>query len=381
MTKHAALFEPFDCGKLSLANRIVMAPCTRLMSPGYVPGPEVAAYYRRRVEGGAGLILSEGTTIDHPSANAYEGVPAFHGEASLAGWRNVVSEIHDAGGKFIPQLWHVGSFRQEDSQPHPGTPAVSASGWHSADQAHGKAMTQADIDDVIASYARAARSAQETGCDGVEIHGAHGYLIDNFFWKVTNRREDHYGGSLENRVRFAVEIVEAVRDAVGESFPILFRFSQWKQVDYGARVVENVQELETWLLLLAEAGVDVFDASIRRFWEPAFEGSSLNLAGWARKITGKPSIAVGSVGLDTDMAGQKIDLPDLSKTPALEEMFMHDTGTSSLDRLVEKMESSEFDLIAVGRAMLADPQWANKIRNEDYASLQPYKKENLFSLT
>ncbi len=151
-------------------------------------------------------------------------------------------------------------------------------------------------------------------------------------------------------------------------------------MDYNAKVASSAQELEAWLVPLAEAGVDIFDASMRRFWEPEFPGSDLNLAAWAKKVTGKAAMAVGSVGLDTDMAGQSIDAPDQGLTPPLEEMFMHDARVCSLTRLIEKMQADEFDLIAVGRAMLADPQWVNKVRAGEYDKLRPYTKEVLFSL-
>ncbi|WP_455906392.1 oxidoreductase, partial [Metapseudomonas otitidis] len=159
-------------------------------------------------------------------------------------------------------------------------------------------MTQQDIDDVVAAYAQAARDAKAIGMDGVELHGAHGYLIDQFFWDGTNPRTDGYGGSQANRSRFAIEVIKAVREAVGPDYPIIFRFSQWKQQDYTARLVQTSEELEGFLKPLSEAGVDIFHCSTRRFWEPEFEGSDLNLAGWTRKLTGKPTITVGSVGLD-----------------------------------------------------------------------------------
>lgn len=136
--------------------------------------------------------------------------------------------------------------------------------------------------------------------DGVELHGAHGYLLDQFLWAGTNRRTDAYGGDPVARTKFAAEIVAAVRETVSPDFPVIFRYSQWKQEAYDARLAQTPEELDAILTPLAAAGVDAFHASTRRYWLPEFEGSDLNLAGWTKKLTGRPTITVGSVGLDGD---------------------------------------------------------------------------------
>lgn len=362
------LLKPFSCKSLQLANRVAMAPMTRMRSPGYVPNDEVAGYYRRRAEGGVGLIITEGTTVNHKAANGYEQVPAFHGEA-LTGWKQVVDDVHAAGGSIVPQLWHVGGIRKPGIGPDKDVPGYSPSGCHAPGKCKGHAMSKQDIDDVIRAFAEGARDAKTLGFDGVEIHGAHGYLIDQFFWAGTNLREDEYGGSLENRGRFAKEIVEAVRAEVGEDFTIILRWSQWKQQDYSARLVETPEQLAEFLAPLVEAGVDIFHCSQRRFWEPEFEGSDLNLAGWVKKLTGKPTMSVGSVGLDGDFIGNS-------------QMGMGgDAGLSDIDELVERMARDEFDLIAVGRALLQDPQWLNKIRDGRADELKPYDKLALATLS
>ncbi|MCP5160858.1 MAG: NADH:flavin oxidoreductase [Hahellaceae bacterium] len=363
------LFEPFTVKSLSLANRTVMAPMTRTFSPGYVPTPEVAAYYGRRAEAGVGLIITEGTTVPHAGANGYERVPAMHGEQALAGWKAVVDAVHAAGGKIAPQLWHVGAVRKEGVGPDTQAPGYSPSGLFKPGKANGVAMTKEDISDVVKAFAEAARSAKEIGFDAVEIHGAHGYLLDQFFWEGTNQREDEYGGSLENRTRIGVEVVRAVRAAVGEAFPIIFRFSQWKQQDYSARLAETPEALGTFLNLLSEAGVDIFHASTRRFWEPEFEGSNLNLAGWTQELTGKPAITVGSVGLDGDFIGDgNFDM----KTSA---------NPTGIDQLTERMNQGEFELVAIGRALLVDPQWVQKIRTGAWDQVLPYTKDALKTLS
>jgi len=363
------LFSSFTVKSLNLANRTVMAPMTRTFSPGGVPTADVASYYRRRAEADVGLIITEGTYISHKAANGYERVPAIYGEQALAGWKNVVDEVHAVGGKIIPQLWHVGSVRKEGTEPDKSVPAYSPSGLYKQGAKNGIAMSKADIDEVVASFAQAALDAKTVGFDGIELHGAHGYLIDQFFWQGTNERTDEYGGSLVNRCRFAVEIIEAVRAAVGDDFAIVFRFSQWKQQDYSAKLANTPEELTQFLTLLSDAGVDVFHASTRRFWKPEFENSNLNLAGWTKKITGKPVITVGSVGLDSDFVGEgNADLKGGSNPAGIED-------------LLERLDNNEFDLVAIGRALLVDPQWVSKIRDNNNDGLKPFSKEALMKLS
>jgi 2,4-dienoyl-CoA reductase-like NADH-dependent reductase (Old Yellow Enzyme family) len=368
MTDYSTLFRPFKLGPLTLQNRVVMAPMTRSGSPGNVPGDKVVEYYRRRAQGGAGLIITEGTCIDHIAANGYPDVPYFHGEEALAGWKRVVDAVHAEGGKIASQLWHVGGMRKAGTPPEGDVDGYCPSGMNVPGKVNRHAMTREDIRDVIDAFARGAAAARELGFDAVEIHGAHGYLVDQFFWEGTNVREDEYGGSLENRGRFAVEVIEAVRAAVGEDFPVILRWSQWKQQEYTARLVSSPAEMEAFLLPLSAAGVDIFHCSTRRFWEPEFEGSDLNLAGWARKITGKPAITVGSVGLNADF----IPLPG--------EQTFREAEPASLDNLVERMERNEFDLVAVGRAMIANPDWARLVREGNFDSLRAFEKEQLLSL-
>jgi len=364
MTDSSPLFRSFSCKSLTLANRVAMAPMTRMRSPNYIPNDEVVAYYRRRAEAGVGLLITEGTTVNHKAANGYEQVPAFHG-AALDGWKQVVDAVHAVGGKIIPQLWHVGSVRRPGIGPDKDVPGYSPCGMVKPGKVVGHAMSKDDIQDVVQAFADAARDAKALGFDGVEIHGAHGYLIDQFFWEGTNQRDDEYGGSLENRGRFAVEIVRAVRAAVGEDFAIVLRYSQWKQQDYTARLVQTPEELGRFLAPLVEAGVDIFHCSTRRFWEPEFEGSDLNLAGWTKKITGKPTISVGSVGLDDDFIGES-------------GMAMGgDAAPVSIDELLRRMAAEEFDLVAVGRALLQDPQWLQKIKEGRSDELTPFSKMSL----
>jgi len=362
----SALFTPFELGQLKLANRTVMAPMTRGFSPNGVPTADVAEYYRKRAEGGVGLIITEGTLINHPAATDNTRYPSFFGEEALAGWKKVVNAVHSVGGKIAPQIWHVGATRAAGTGPVPSAPSASPSGLVAKDKKVFEALTTDEIEGLVAAFAQAAFDAKQIGFDGVEIHAAHGYLIDQFFWADTNVRTDKYGGSLAARSQFAVEIVKAVRKKVGEDFPILFRWSQWKQQDYTARLCNSPEQLAEFLKPLSDAGVDIFHCSQRRFWEPEFDGSDLNLAGWTKKITGKPTISVGSVGLDQEFTSA---------------FRGEGAGVANIDNLLEKMDRNEFDLIAIGRALLANPDWVNKVKNGQIDQLKPFTIENVGQLS
>ena len=359
------LFSPFSTTKLHLKNRIVMAPMTRNRSPGGVPDDAVVAYYRRRAEADVGLIVTEGVGIPHDAALGggsmkERDVPFLYGDAALNGWRAVTAAVHAAGGRIFPQLWHMGPIREDGTGPYPHAPSSRPSGlWGPAQRKstvpqdyvdrvlpERKAMTESEIANVIAAFGLAARNAVDVGFDGIAIHGAHGYLIDAFLWSETNRRTDSWGGDLGRRSAFGAAVVAAIREAVGEQVPIMFRFSQWKQQDYQARLAESPAELEALLRPLIDAGVDLFDASTRTYDTPAFEGSERTLAGWTRHVTGLPCMAVGGVGLDRDLYGSYA--------------AGGSAGIDNLEGVRRRIRGGEFDLIGVGRALIADPQWVRK---------------------
>ncbi|MEA3012549.1 MAG: hypothetical protein QOD42_1094 [Sphingomonadales bacterium] len=366
----APLFTPFTCGTLRLPNRIAMAPMTRWHSPGGVPGPDVADYYARRARGGAGLILTEGVNIDHPGASGYDDVPALFGAEAGRGWRAVVGAVHAAGAAIIPQLWHVGAFRRAGVGRDPAAPGFGPARIVEHGKTVVRRLDRLGIEAITASYARAARVAVEVGFDGIEIHGAHGYLLDQFFWSQTNRRRDEHGGAIEHRARFAAAVVAAVRKQMPRGMPLIFRFSQWKMNDYQARIAETPAELARLLTPLCEAGVDIFHASTRRFWEPAFAGSPRSLARWTRDLTGRPVIAVGSVGLDK---------PHQSRAQGGHDAAIAEVA--GVEPVLEGLAVGDFDLVAVGRAMLADAQWASKVRRGRLAEIEPLRPHHLKELT
>jgi 2,4-dienoyl-CoA reductase-like NADH-dependent reductase (Old Yellow Enzyme family) len=361
-----SLFQPYSIHNLTLSSRIVMPAMARAFSPEGVPGADVAAYYRRRAENGVGLIITEGTVIDHLAATSETRVPKIYGDESLNGWAEVVRGVHQAGGKIFPQIWHMVMARPAGSPPHPEVGSIGPSGLDLEGNQVTEPMTREEIAFVIQAYADAAANAKRIGFDGVEIQGAHGYLVDQFFWERTNKRTDQYGGDLVKRTQFAVELVEAIRAAVGPVFPIAMRISQWKMTDFNAMLADTPEKLEQFLSPLVKAGVDIFHCSTRRFWEPAFEGSHLNLAGWVKKLTGKTTITVGSVGLDNEFTT----------------MYTEGKGADhkDLNELMGRLDKHEFDLVAAGRALLVDPAWAIKIREGRLNELQPFTTEALGTL-
>ena len=342
----SALFQPFACKSLRLDNRVAMASTARWSAPGGDPTP-LAAYYRRRIEGGAALIMTEGAAIDRPAAYNDPKGPHFFGPA-LDGWRTVVAAVHAAGGKIIPQLWHCGAVGKAASDWSPPADPESPSGLVAEGQPRGHAMTDADIEAVLAAYGRAGAAAAEIGFDGVEVHAGHGYLLDQFFWSKTNLRTDRWGGaSLVERARFPLEAIKAVRRSIPTGLPLMMRISNWKSADIHARNAQTPAELEAWLTPFVDAGVDLFSVSAMRFDEPLFDGSPLSFAGWVKRVTGLPVMAAGGVG----MSG------DLIRT------FGGETGhPQPVDKVAELIDAGEFDLVAVGRALVADPNWTCKVR-------------------
>ena len=340
------LFQPLTVRSLIVPNRFAMAPMTRQASPGGIPGADVAEYYRRRAAGGVGLIITEGVRLPDPAAGYPYAIPTLAGDEVLAGWTNVVEAVHGEGATIAAQLWHQGVVRDDAD----GVVPVSPSGIDGVGKRKGRALEPDELHRVTELFARGAATARDVGFDAVEIHGAHGYLLDQFFWERTNLRTDGFGGSLTARTRFPAQVVAAVRAAVGPDYPIIFRFSQWKGTDYAASIADDPTQLAELLTPLAEAGVDVLHPSTRRHYVPGFPhyDRELSLAGWTKKVTGLPVITVGSVGLETQFRGEK---QGQVIRPA------------PVDRLVEQFEAGEFDVVAIGRALLADPEWVNRLRD------------------
>ncbi|MBC7608186.1 MAG: alkene reductase, partial [Polaromonas sp.] len=220
------LFDPIHAGDLQLSNRIVMAPLTRNRSPNAIPGPFAATYYAQRAS--AGLVITEATAISH-QGQGYSDVPGLYGTEQLDAWKTVTHAVHAAGGKIVVQLWHVGRVSHTDLQPDNGKPVAPSAITAKTktvlikdgvpafvETSEPRALKAAELPGIVHSYQAAARNAVETaGFDGVEIHGANGYLLDQFLKSGSNHREDDYGGSIENRARLLLEVTRGVTSAVG----------------------------------------------------------------------------------------------------------------------------------------------------------------------
>lgn len=364
------LFQPLRIRDVELPNRFVMPAMTTQSAPGGEPTADTADYFRARVEGGTALIISGAAAVDHPSAT-WQDAAALVTREKIAGWRRCIQEVRQAGGVFLVQLWHEGAIRKQGGGgPHPDAPSLSPSGLFKAGGENGQAATLAEIEELKQAYARSAQIAVEAGAHGVELHAAHGYLLDQFLWADTNLRDDDYGGALfANRVRFVAEVVEEVRRAIGPAPLISVRFSQWKEVDYEAKIFQTPEELRMFVEAMEAAGADLLHPSTRRVLKAEWPDSDLGLAGWTKSMTSLPVIAVGSVGLSVDLMETFFGETD-------SELVIHD----NLDRMVARFLDGEFDLVAIGRSNLADPDWVEKVRQGHYASIRPFSKVLLAKL-
>lgn len=356
------LNTPADLGGgLVVRNRFALAPMTRLKAPNGVPTEVDADYYRRRAAADVGLIITEGVHVRDPAAGFSPRAPHMYGDEAAAGWRRVVETVHAESSAIVAQLWHAGALRGTEYERGPETETVSPSGVGLDGVPLGRALSVADIDGVIGDFVESALVAEQVGFDGIEIHGAHGYVFDEFLWSTTNRRTDRYGISDAAGTRFAVETVAAIRAAVGKDFPIIFRFSQWKSDYYDATIAATPAELERILVPLADAGVSVFHPSTRRHWTPAFPSEDeLSLSGWTRKLTGRPVIAVGSVGVGALMGSDNT--------------VVQETVAQRIAFLRRQFERGEFDVVAIGRALLADAEWVRKVLDGRLDEVRSYTR-------
>lgn len=361
------LFEPLTVGAVTLRNRFVMPGMQTRSAPGGTPAAETASYFRARAEGGCAMIISGSAAIDHPSATWQKDI-ALLVPQTRDGWSRCAEAVREVGGVFLAQLFHEGAIRKEgQGGPCPDAPSLSPSGLYMAGKPNGRAASASDLEEIRDAYVRSAALAVAAGADGIELHCAHGYLLDQFMWAQTNRREDGYGGDrMSDRVRFPAEIVAAIRSEIGADAVISVRFSQWKEVDFTARIFDGPGDLQVFVDAFEVAGANLLHASTRRFNQPEWAGSDLGLAGWTRGMTKLPVITVGSVGLRTDVTqslfGEGEDLPDL---------------VDNLDELVARFADRQFDLVSVGRSNLADPQWVEKVRTGRFEDIRSFRKSDL----
>lgn len=303
---HPAL-QPFDFGPFHLYNRLAVAPMSRVSTAGDgVPTEQMARYYAAFAEGGFGLVVTEGAYPDSDRSQAYWNQPGIATEAQMLGWGHVAEEVHRAGARVILQLMHAGALVQEQPRHAHGLApsAVPPRGRKMSDYggrgpyAMPSAATEVELVAARDGFVAAARRAVEAGFDGVEVHGANGYLLDQFVTAYTNHRTDRYGGSPAHRVQFPAEVAAAVRAAVPDEFIVGYRLSQAKVNDATYRWPGGAEEAKTYYTALAEAGVDYLHlAGEGADWASAAElEPGITTTGLAREVTGLPVIANGGLG-------------------------------------------------------------------------------------
>ncbi|MER6004541.1 NADH:flavin oxidoreductase [Nonomuraea angiospora] len=337
--QHPAL-RPDRIGELHLANRLAVSPMTRVSAAADgTPTAEMADYYAAFARGGFSLVLTEGTYTDTRYSQSYANQPGIVTDGHEAAWRDVVSHVHDAGAPMILQLMHAGALSQgnryRDDTAAPS--AVPPRGQKMPEYGgHGpwptpRAMSQDDIDQVVHGFVRSAVRARRAGFDGVEVHGANGYLVDQFLTDYTNQRGDRYGGTVANRVRLAAEIVSAIRAEVGPRFCVGIRLSQGKVNDFTHRWAGGSREAEIIFAAIAEAGASYLHiASEGRDWvETATLDGQVTITGLARKVTGLPVLANGG---------------------------MHD-----LARAAMVLQDGHADVLTLGRGALANPDFPRRL--------------------
>jgi N-ethylmaleimide reductase len=307
-TTVSKLLEPVTIGAWKLRTRTAMAPMTRCFADVQtgVVGEDVMEYYRRRAADGIGLIITEGIVIS-PRAKGNPGVPGLYTQEQINGWKKVTDAVHQEGGTIIAQIWHVGRASHHEiagNLPPQAPSAIRAEGKVSR---FGEPfdipeeMSIQDIKEVISQYAQAAKNAMEAGFDGVEVHGAHGYLIDQYNSDVSNHRTDRYGGDLEKRLTFMKEVLKEVIEAVGAD-RTLIRFSALK-IDQPEYMWKDPEEaIQTFIEAFKEIGVKMVHPSTMEFTKPIADGKSMHQL--VRKYWDGVIVGVGD--LDAETAEQAI---------------------------------------------------------------------------
>ena len=314
----------------------------------------MAEYYRAFAEGGFALVISEGIYTDKAFSQGYLHQPGLTDEVQAEAWRVIVDQVHAAGGRIGAQLMHAGALSQ--GNPHrPGTVGPSAITPVGAQMAFyrgsgpyptPRAMEPGDIEEAIAGFAAAAIRAREAGFDGVEVHGANGYLLDQFLTAGVNERADAYGGVVANRLRLTVETVRRVREAVGPDLLVGVRASQGKVNDYGHRWAGGEEDARAVFSGLASSGADYIHTTEFEAWRPAFSDDGPSLASLAKAHGGLPVIANGA---------------------------LHDPA-----RALRMLEEGHADMVSIGRGALADSDWPERVRQR--RGLSEFDREILVPL-
>ncbi len=351
---NASLFTSFKIGEVTLENRLGVAPMTRTSANhNGTPTDEMLAYYRGFAKGGFKLIITEGVYPDEAYSQGYTDQPGIANKEQIAAWKKITDAVHAEGAKIFCQLMHAGALSQGNrfenhkigpSSVQPKGEQLSFYGGTGPYPAPLE-MAKEDIESVKTSFVQAAKNAVEAGFDGVEIHGANGYLLDQFLTDYTNARTDNYGGSTENRIRLSTEIVKATREALDKKIAVGIRISQGKVNDYVHKWAGAEEDAKIVFEALAEAGADFIHTTEFEAYKPAFGDSGPTLASLAKKYSKLPIVVNGSLN-----------------TPELAEMMLQDGGA---------------DIITIGKGALANRDWPQKVAKGE--ALNEFKPENFLA--
>jgi 2,4-dienoyl-CoA reductase-like NADH-dependent reductase (Old Yellow Enzyme family) len=336
---YQTLFDATSIGDVDLANRVALSPMTRVSATAEgLPTDQIGAYYRRFAEGGFALLITEGLYIDEQASQGYYFQPGIATTAHAMAWQPIVQGVHDCGSKYFAQLMHAGS--QSQGNPHTtttwGPSAIRPRGEQmamyrgSGPYRTPEAMTREHIGKVRGAFVESARQARDAGFDGVEIHGANGYLIDEFLTDYMNTRTDGYGGNTADRVRLAAEVCHNVVSAVGSDIAVGIRISQGKVSDNHHRWAGREDDAATIFGALAEAGIDYIHTTEYRALAPAFGDSGKSLAQLAKQYSRLPIIANGHLDDPRDAAA------------------IVDSGAA--------------DVVALAKPALANRDWPHRVR-------------------
>ena len=347
-TQHPAL-QSARIGRFELTNRLTVAPMSRVSARADgTPTDEMAEYYAQFARGGFGLVISEGTYTDTAHSQGYLNQPGLATDAHVAGWRLVTDAVHATGTPMFAQLMHAGAIVQGNSYSTEAiAPSATAPIGQMLEEYGGQGswpvpreITSAEIDFVVAGFVEAAARARAAGFDGVEIHAANGYLLDQFLTVYTNSRTDEYGGTVGNRIRLTARIVEEIRKQVGGDFVVGVRLSQTKVNDLKYRWPGGAEDAEVIFSAIADAGADYLHIASegRNFIDTARFADGRTITAVARAVTGLPVIANGG---------------------------MHDLRQAS-----DVLDDGHADLLSIGRGALANPDLPARLG--DGADLEPF---------
>jgi NADH:flavin oxidoreductases, Old Yellow Enzyme family len=355
------LCTPFTDGKFNLKNKVVMNPVPTGFVKNGIISSENIEFYRLRAKS-VGMIIVGAVNISDPTATNNSKVPDIS-DQNMKIWKNVTDNIHEEDCKVLAEIWHSGSSRAFGNPEYANN--VSSPSGVVGNKKIGEALKPIEIEDIISEFVIAARNAKKAGFDGIDIHGAHGSLIHDFLDKETNKRTDGYG--IENRTKFAEEIIKRCREAVGEDFIILFRLSNYKMYDLSAKLTDSSKELRSIVQKISDSGVDGFDCSALNFDEDIFENEKGNLAYWAKVISAKPVIITGGVGSKSPLYK---DIPkmiaQISSNPQMsyKSFEIEKPQITDQEKLIKGYEAENFDLVAFGRPLLINENWVKELKEK-----------------